>query len=267
MSRSGGGRRKGGARSGRCCSSWIAVERSGHLQGDRDQRRGCSPEQGGVRAPREHREWALLGRSSQGHRRRLLCAQIAWSPSRNLFMYALMIWLTGSELNVYTIFILQPLLSGPLTQLMGMKQRESAPRRCRAALATFECRVCPRGGRGAEPRAVSRHLRLLRAPGVCNGRVQDVQIRIASSDVCGLGQSDPLSRLWLASLGVPASRLSEPKKQRIDPTSQEPGAASSVSRLAHSGPASLKLGLTHPARMVRGVTDIPLVSGELFRGR
>ncbi|KAA0155011.1 hypothetical protein FNF29_02154 [Cafeteria roenbergensis] len=54
---------------------------------------------------------------------RKVASSIAWSPSRNLLMYMFMMWMTGSQLNVYTIFILQPLIMGPVTAIATMSKQ------------------------------------------------------------------------------------------------------------------------------------------------
>lgn len=49
-------------------------------------------------------------------------------------MYMFMMWMTGSQLNVYTIFILQPLIMGPVTAIATMSKRESEPCPCSTRL-------------------------------------------------------------------------------------------------------------------------------------
>jgi len=72
-------------------------------------------------------------------------------------MYMFMAWMTGSQLNVYTIFILQPLIMGPFTALMTMDKREAAAVvRARIAGASLA------GSRPASPLAASADLVLRR---------------------------------------------------------------------------------------------------------
>jgi len=46
--------------------------------------------------------------------------QIAWSPGKSLFGLFMMMFMIGSQLTVFSVFFLIPVLTGPISQLMNV---------------------------------------------------------------------------------------------------------------------------------------------------